>query len=62
MVVITEGSVGVVTWGTDNLEYIRDNGVWYSYGILNGSKSPVATLQPELTSASPTFEIVQPSP
>jgi len=59
--VVSQGNVLLITWRTDPGD-IRDNGVWYSYSILNASELPVATLQSEDTFISPVpsnLEVLQ---
>ena len=59
--VVSQGNVLLVTWRTDPGD-IRDNGVWYSYIVLDSPEMPVATLQSEDTLSAPvssTLGIVQ---
>lgn len=59
--VVSQGNVLLVTWRTDPGD-IRDNGVWYSYAVLNAPELPIATLQSGLSrkvDATITPDIVQ---
>ena len=41
--VVSQGNVILVTWRTDPGD-IKDNGVWFSYAVVNAPEFPVATL------------------
>jgi len=66
--VVSQGDVLLVTWRTDPGD-IKDNGIWYSYAVINAPEKPIATLQlPIVTQqlsqaelATPTIE-VSPTP
>ena len=54
--VVSQGNVLLVTWRTDPGN-IRDNGVWYSYTVLNAPEAPVATLPSGDVFAAPVSPI-----
>lgn len=64
--VVSQGNVILVTWRTDPGD-VKNNGVWFSYAVLNAPELPVATSLPPAdvnvtASPIPTFALVDANP
>ncbi len=64
--VVSQGNVILVTWRTDPGD-VKNNGVWFSYTVLNAPELPVATSQPPtdvnvIASPIPTVVLVDANP
>ena len=60
--VVSQGNVLLVTWRTDPGD-IKDNGIWFSYAVINAPETPISTLKSyESIGETPSSTLTSPVP